>query len=158
MARVIFSRRALALGALAVLLMVGVGLLVAWSHGAFESRLMYWRERGQDCGSVTYLPDGSLIDRSAAERAASCFVAAYARCEPAALTRNPGGTDGGGTETFVVEPRESGKGCDVGLRYTFGISGSPRSTTEEAQCAYVTSANGALTIAGCQGFGDITIP
>jgi hypothetical protein len=158
-ARLRRARRALALGALAVLLAAGVGLLVAWRHGAFESRLMYWRERGQDCGRVAYGPNGALWDRSAAERAVACFAAAQARCKAAALTRDAGGTDTEETDMFVVEPWDTGGGCDVAMRFSSGIVGNPRTTTtSEVQCARVTSANGALTIGGCQGFGDITVP
>src|SRR5437899_12198666 len=94
-ARRSIARRALVLGVLAVLLASVVGLAVAWSHGAFDSRLTYWRERGQDCGSVTYGPNRALVDRAAAERAVACFAAAHARCAPAVLTRNVGGTDTG---------------------------------------------------------------
>lgn len=164
MARVNPSRRsgarpALVLGALALLLVGGVGFLVAWSHGAFESRLMYWRDRGQVCGSVTYGPNGALTNRGAAERAVACFVAAHARCQAAVLTRNVGGMDTGETDTFVVEPRDTGGGCDVGLHTSFGIVGSPRTTTREVPCTRVTtSASGALTIGGCQGLDDITMP
>ncbi|HEX8036584.1 MAG TPA: hypothetical protein VF510_22190, partial [Ktedonobacterales bacterium] len=109
-------------------------------------------------GSVTYGPNRALVDRAAAERAVACFAAAHARCAPAVLTRNVGGTDTGETDTFVVEPRDTGGGCDVGLHYSFGIVGSPRTTTREVQCARVTAADGALTISGCQDFRDITMP
>ncbi len=159
-ARLRRARRVLVLGALAVLLAAGAGLLVAWSHGAFESRLMYWRERGRDCGSVDYGPNGALLDwdRSVAERAVACFAAAQAHCKAAVLTRDAGSTDTAETDTFVVEPWDAGGGCDAGMRSLFGIVGNPQTTTTETQCAQVTSANGELTISGCPGFSDLTMP
>ncbi|HEX6540797.1 MAG TPA: hypothetical protein VF040_03505 [Ktedonobacterales bacterium] len=156
--RLRIARWVLLAGVLAVLLTVGAGLLVARSHGAFESRLTYWREHGQNCGSFNYWPNGTLVDRSAAQQAVACFVAAHARCKAAAVTRNVSGTDTGETDTFVVEPWDGGGGCDVGLHSSFGIAGSNRVTTREVQCARVTSANGTLTIGGCSGFDDITMP
>lgn len=158
-ARLRIARRALVLGALAVILAASIGVLFAWSRGAFESRLMYWRERGQNCGSVVYYgPTGTLRDQSAAEQAVACFSTAHASCKAATLTRDKGGTDTSETDTFVVEPWASGGGCDVGMHYSFGIVGSQRVTTREVQCARVTSANGILTISGCQGFDDIAMP
>lgn len=157
-ARLRITRLALVLAALAVLLAMSIGLLFAWSRGAFESRLMYWRERGQNCGSVVYGPNGALRDHSAADQAVACFAAAYASCKAGALTRDVGGTDTEETDTFVIEPWTSGGGCDVRLYSTAGIVGSQRTTTREVQCARITSANGILTISGCQGFGDITMP
>lgn len=157
-ARLRNARRALVLVALAVLLAMSVGMLFAWSRGAFESRLMYWRERGQDCGNVVYGPNRALTDPSAAEQAVACFTAAHARCKAATLTRDVGGTDTPETDTFVIEPWASGGGCDLGLYFSFAIVGSQRTTTREVQCARVTSANGPLTIGGCQGFDDITMP
>ncbi len=67
-------RWALMLGVLAVLLATGIGLLVARSQGAFESRLTYWRERGQNCGDIRFSPNGTLIDQSEADQAVTCFA------------------------------------------------------------------------------------
>jgi hypothetical protein len=69
-----------------------------------------------------------------------------------------GGIDTSETDGFVVEPRDSGEGCDVGLHYESHGASSSQTTTIEVQCARVTSDNGTLTIGGCPGFDDITIP
>jgi hypothetical protein len=151
-------RQAMALSAIAVLFLAGLGLEVAWFLGAFESRVTYWSKHGQNCGSVIYGPNGALVDRSGAEHAVACFVAAYARCKAAVLTRNVGGIDTSETDKFVVEPRDSGRGCDVGLHYEFILVSGNHTTTIEAQCAHVTSDNGTLMIGGCPGFDDITMP
>jgi hypothetical protein len=70
------TRQAVALGAIAVLFLAGLGLEVAWFFGAFESRVAYWSKHGQNCGSVDSCPNTVLVDRSAAEQAVACFVAA----------------------------------------------------------------------------------
>ncbi|HKT39986.1 MAG TPA: hypothetical protein VJR48_16555 [Ktedonobacterales bacterium] len=150
-------RWALMLGVLAVLLAVGIGLLVARSQGAFESRLTYWRERGQNCGDIQFGPNRVLVDQSEAVQAVACFTAAHTICKAATLTRIEGGVDTSETDAFVVEPRDGGGGCDVGLlSIGGGITGT---STSEVQCASVTSSDdGELTISGCPGFGDITLP
>lgn len=157
-ARLSTARWGVKLGALAVLLTVGIGLLVVRSHGAFESQLTYWRECGQACGTVVYGPNGALVNQSAAEQAVTCFAAAYAQCKAAVLTRDVGGTDTSETNTFVVEPWDGGGGCDVGLHDSFGIVGSPTVTTRDVQCTSVASGNGTLPISGCQGFDGFTMP
>ena len=152
------TRWALVFSGMLVLCAVCAGLLVAWGRGAFESRLMYWRDRGQNCGSVAYAPNGKLLNQDVAEQAITCFVAAHTRCAAAILIRDAPGTDVEDTDTFVVEPHDSGGGCDVGVRFSGGVVGSNRTTTREAQCAGLMSVNGALTINGCQGLGDFTLP
>ena len=151
-------RWALVLGVLAVLLAVGIGLLIARSQGAFESRLAYWHERGQNCGMVAYGPNGKLLDRNTAERAVACFVAAHARCKAATLTVSRGGTDTEEDDTFVIEPWNGGGGCDVGLHFEGGIVGSNGGTSVDTQCARLISGNDMLTVVGCRGFGDISVP
>lgn len=152
-------RWTLVLGALAVLLAGGIGLLVARSQGAFESRLAYWRERGQHCGDIRFSPNGALVNQSEADQAVACFAAAHATCKAATLTRDVSGTDTSETDTFVVEPWDGGGGCDVGLHVEGGIVGSNHATSVDIQCAHVTGAeDGKLTISGCPGFGDITLP
>jgi hypothetical protein len=150
-------RWVLMLGVLAVLLATGIGLLVARSQGAFESRLTYWRERGQNCGDIQITPNRVLENQSAAGQAVACFAAAHIICKAATLTREEGGIDTGEADTFVVEPWNGGGGCDVGLlSIGGGITGT---STCEVQCASVSSADdGELTISGCPGFGDITLP
>jgi hypothetical protein len=150
-------RWALMLGVLAVLLATGIGLLVARSQGAFESRLTYWRERGQHCGDIQVGLNSAVADQSEAVQAVACFTAAHAICKAATLTRIEGGVDTSETDTFVVEPWNGGGACDVGLlSIGGGITGT---STSEVQCARVTSADdGELTISGCPGFGDITLP
>ena len=156
--RLCVMRWALALGVLAVLVAVGIGLLVARSQGAFESRLTYWRERGQNCGDIHFSPNQTLVNRSEADQAVACFAAAHAICKAATLTRNVGGTDTDETDTFVIEPWNGGGGCDMGLHVEGGIVGGNHSTSVDIQCASMTGANGELTISGCLGFGDITLP
>lgn len=151
-------RWTLVLGVLAVLFAVGIGLLVARGQGVFESRLTYWRGRGQNCGDIRFSPNGTLVDQSEADQAVTCFAAAHAICKAAILTRDVGGTDTDETDTFVVEPWNGGGGCDVGLHVEGGIDGGNRTTSVDMQCAHVTGASGELTISGCPGFGDITLP
>lgn len=152
-------RWTLVLGMLAVLVAVGIGLLVARSQGAFESRLTYWRERGQNCGDIRFSPNQALANQSEADQAAACFATAYATCKAATLTRDVGGVDTDEVDTFVIEPWNGGGGCDVGLHVEGGIVGSNHTTTVDIQCAYVTGADdGKLTISGCPGFGGITLP
>ncbi len=150
-------RWALMLGVLAVLLATGIGLLVARNQGAFESRLTYWRERGQNCGDIQVGLNRVVVDQSEAVQAVACFTAAHTKCKAATLTRIEGGIDTSESDTFVVEPWNGGGGCDVGLlSIGSGITGT---STREVQCASVTSADdGQLTISGCRGFGDITLP
>lgn len=157
-ARLVRLRWALMLGVLAVLLVVGIGLLVARGQGAFESRLTYWRERGQHCGDIRFGPNGALVDQSEAVQAVACFTAAHTICKAATLTRIEGGIDTSETDTFVVEPWNGGGGCDVGLHVEGGIVGSNHTTSTDTQCAHVTGESGQLTISGCPGFGDITLP
>jgi len=152
-------RWALVFGVLAVLLAGGIGLLVARSQGAFESRLTYWRERGQHCGDIRFSPNGVLVDQSEADQAVACFAAAHAICKAAALTRDVGGVDTEEADTFVVEPWNGGGGCDVGLHIDFDMVSGNHTTTRDIQCASVSSADdGELTISDCPGFGDITLP
>lgn len=151
-------RQAVALGAIAVLFLAGLGLEVAWFLGAFESRVTYWSKHGQNCGSVNSGPNTALVDRGGADQAVACFVAAYARCKAAVLTRNVGGIDTNEADRFVVEPRDSGGSCDVGLHYEFFLASGDHTTTIEVQCARVTSDNGTVTIGGCPGFDDFTMP
>jgi hypothetical protein len=98
-----------------------------------------------------------LVNQSEAVQAVACFTAAHAICKAATLTRIEGGIDTSESDTFVVEPWNGGGGCDVGLlSIGGGITGT---STREVQCASVTSADdGELTISGCPGFGDITLP
>jgi hypothetical protein len=145
------GRQALVIAAVAVIV-----LLVAWRLGAFESRVSYWIERGQDCGQVDTGPMAVHIDRSGVEQAITCFVAAYARCRPAVLTQTVRGVDTSDTDTFVIEPN-NGTGCDVGLHSSFYMASGNTTTVDEAQCAGMTSTNGELTIRGCQGVGDFTL-
>jgi hypothetical protein len=152
-------RWTLVLGMLAVLVAVGIGLLVARSQGAFESRLTYWRERGQNCGDIRFTPNQALANRSEADQTVACFAAAHTICKAATLTRDAGGIDTYEADTFVVEPRNGGGGCDVGLHVEGGIVGSNHTKSVDIQCAGVTrSDDGELTISGCPGFGDITLP
>lgn len=141
-----------------LLVVVCAGLFVAWTHGAFESRLTYWLDRGQSCGSVSYLPNGRLQDGEAAAQAIACFVTADTHCVAAVLTRNAPGIDTSETETFVVEPRDNHRGCDLGMRFSSGIVGSNRSVNRDVTCAGLASADGRLTIRGCPGFSDFTMP
>jgi hypothetical protein len=150
--------RLIRFGVPTLLLAAVVGLAIAWSRGAFESRVAYWLDRGRDCGHITYGPNGALSDPSAtAPSVVSCFAAAYAHCEAATLTRDVGGTDTGETDAFVVEPRSSG-GCDVGLHYEFAIVGSSRTTTIETQCGSLTWDGTLLTFVGCGDLGNIVVP
>jgi hypothetical protein len=152
-------RWTLVLGALAVLLAAGIGLLVARGQGAFESRLTYWRERGQNCGDIQFSPNRVLVDQSEADQAVTCFAAAHALCKAATLTRNVGGVDTSETDTFVVEPWNGGGGCDVGLHVEHYMVSGNHTFSMDTQCANVSSAeDGELTILGCPGFGDITLP
>ncbi len=151
-------RWALMFGVLAVLLAVRIGLLVARSQGAFESRLTYWRERGQHCGDIGITPNGALVDRSEADQAIACIAAAHMICKAATLTRDAGGTDTTETDTFVVEPWNGGGGCDVGLHVEHYIVSGNHTFSMDTQCAHVTAAYGELTISGCPEFGDITLP
>jgi hypothetical protein len=99
-----------------------------------------------------------LANAAAAHQATACFAAMYARCQAATLTRNAPGTDTEEADVFVIEPNDHGPGCAVGLSYTFAIVGSNRTTTQDVQCATVTSANGLLTVGGCGTFGASTMP
>src|SRR5690348_9801509 len=127
--RLRIMRWTLILGVLVVLLAVGIGLLVARSQGAFESRMTYWRERGQNCGDIRFSPNQALVNQSEADQAVACFAAAYATCKAATLTRDAGGIDTDEADTFVVEPWNAGGGCDVGLHIEGGIVGSNHTTS-----------------------------
>jgi hypothetical protein len=152
------TRRAITIAVVVALVAAIVALFIAWSHGAFESRLAYWQERGQDCGQVSYYPNQRLTSPAAAQQATACFAEAYTRCQAATLTRDAPGTDTDETDVFVIETNDHGPGCAVGMSYSFGIVGSNRTTTYEAQCATVTSANGTLTFSGCGDSSAITVP
>jgi hypothetical protein len=141
----------------ALMIAVSVGLLVAWSQGVFQRGVSYWIDHGHDCGQVSTGPMAGHLDRTEVDRAIACFVAAYAHCRPAFLTRIVRGVDTSDTDTFVVEPRDGG-GCDVGLHSSFFMASGNITTIKEAQCAGMTSTNGELTISGCQEFGDFTLP
>jgi hypothetical protein len=151
-------RWALMLGVLAVLLATGVGLLVARSHGVFESRLTYWRERGQNCGDIRFSPNQALVNQIEADQAVACFAAAHMTCKAATLTRDVSGTDTVEHDSFVVEPWDGGGGCDVGLHIEYYIVSGNHTSSVDMQCASVTGDSGELTISGCPGFGDITLP
>jgi hypothetical protein len=150
--------RLIRFGVPALIVVAVVVVAVAWSRGAFESRVTYWLDRGRDCGHVIYGPNRALVDPGGtAPAVVSCFAATYARCEPATLARDVGGTDTGETDTFVVEPRDAG-GCDVGLHYEFSIVGSSRTTTIETQCGAVTWDGTLLTFSHCGTLDSITVP
>jgi hypothetical protein len=146
----------LAVGVMLVLIAGCVGLLVARNNGVFDSRVTHWIKRAQSCGRVDYYPNGTLRDRSAAERAVACFVAAHSQCTAATLTQNGPGIDTESSDTFVIEPVRGG--CDIGLHSVGSIVGSGRTTTIETQCAGFSSVNGELTISGCRGFDDTKLP
>jgi hypothetical protein len=141
---------------LAAVLVVLVG---AWHAGAFESRLAYWRDRGQDCGTVRYGLSGALDDSTGAEQAAACFASAHARCKPATLTREVSGFDFTDIDVFVTEAGSAGGsaggGCDVGLHHEFILANT---TTREVQCAAATRDGTLLTFSGCGDLGDFIVP
>lgn len=153
------SRRTSTIAVIVALVAGGVALFIAWNLGAFESRLAYWRERSQDCGQLNYSLNGLLANAAAARQATACFAAAYSSCQAAMLTRNaPPGLDTEETDVFVIEPNDHGPGCAVGMSYTFAIGNNRPTTTQEVQCATVTSANGTLTFSGCGDRNAITVP
>ena len=154
------SRRTIVIAVIVALVAGGVALFIAWNLGAFESRLAYWRDRGQECGQVNYGPNGMLANTAAAHLATACFAAAYASCQAAILTRNAQtGVDTEETDVFVIEPNDHSPGCAVGMSYTFAVGNNrPTTTAQETQCVSVTSAGDGLSVGGCGTFGDFTMP
>ncbi len=149
---------------LLVACVAGAVLDIEASRGAFESRMAYWLDSSTDCGHVGYVHNSSddmnlaLDDPSGAPAVVSCFAAAYARCEPAKLTRAfTSGGDNPMSDMFVVEPREVGGGCDVWLRHVVSLCAGARCTTD-VQCAAVGWDGTLLTFAGCGQFDDFVVP
>lgn len=59
---------------------------------------------------------------------------------------------------FVVEPRDRGPGCDVGMHDDYHNDSGGLRGSRDVQCAQVTVGDGTPTFSGCGGYSDITVP
>ena len=120
-------------------------------------RAVYFAERAQSCGVLTFGSRGLMTTADEAQRAADCFMRAASGCHAVVLNASITDTDSGGTFWFLVEAPLSPLGvCEIAASWNghsvHGSGGGP------AACQGVARQPNTLRFMGCGPQGDITLP
>ncbi len=111
---------------------------------------------GQQCGSISMSPHGTLEDAGLSTKASTCFLKAYQQCQSASLTYRVGGIDTTTVRTFTIE--KQGNNCAITDSVQNFVVPHQVGATKSYTCNGITMSNNQLHISGCGADGTIIIP
>ena len=110
----------------------------------------------QHCGKVQTVPQGALLDASAAKQATNCFWHAFQHCHAALLIFTSGGVDTATIRTFTVEDK-SGQ-CSISDTVQDVMGPNPASAAKNYTCTGLAQQSDGLHFASCGEDGDVFVP
>lgn len=135
-----------------------VAIALAFAFFNRESlKATYWTARGENCGALAVNAHALVTSTADAQRAATCYAAAAAKCHSALLVVNAVNYNISATYTFLVEPSiATSDGCEIAV--TEDVSATSGDNYTVSRCQGVTHVSDALKFAACGDLKDVTLP
>ena len=112
--------------------------------------------KAQNCGQITVVGNGTLLNAPQARQAANCFWHASQRCSSASLLFTTRGIDAGVNRTLTVSRQASGCTITDGVQHY--VVPRPPLNTNTYTCSGVIKQSHDLRITACGADGDVVIP